>query len=318
MAFAVLTLRDPETGTRAQILPEFGFNCYRLVVDDDGEPVELLWADPDLESGNARPSGSGIPLLFPFPGRLPGGTAAFQGKQYELPHRDALGNAIHGYVLNRAWKVLHQDVSSVTARFDSTDHPELQTQWPADFRIIATYRVQGKSLRGELLVENPGETPLPWGLGLHPYFSVPLGSGGKAADCRVQVPVREHWPLKDMLPSGERVSLPPNAPLAQGMPFAETHFDDVFSGVAIADGRCAASVSDPATRRRLELQYDSEFPVCVVYNPPHRQAVCIEPYTCVPGLPMPANPQSVGPGLQMLPPGEQRRLNFEIRLTSLD
>ncbi len=317
MAFAVVTIRDPQSGTRAQILPEFGFNCYRLVVDDGGEPIELLWSDPAIETGSARPSGSGIPLLFPFPGRLPGGSAEFAGQTYPLPHRDALGNAIHGFVLERAWKVLDQQVNSVTARFDSTDDPSLRQHWPGDFRITATYLVKGKSLRGEFLLENPGQTPLPWGFGLHPYFALPLGSAGGGNDCVVQVPVREHWPLENMLPTGNRATLPADEPLRQGMPFAQTHFDDVFSGVDIADGQCTARVEDTAAKRQLELAFDPDFPVCVVYNPPHRQAVCIEPYTCVPGLPMPADAQNAGQGLQILRPGEKKSLNFEIRLTAM-
>jgi aldose 1-epimerase len=101
------------------------------------------------------------------------------------------------------------------------------------------------------------------------------------------------------------------------MPFAETHFDDVYSGVVIAEGKCTATVADPAAKRQLELEFDPEFPVCVVYNPPHRQAVCIEPYTCVPGLPMPANAKSAGQGLQILPPGGKKSLSFEIRLSAV-
>lgn len=314
MTFAVVTLHDRDSSSTAQVLPGFGFNCYRLAIDDGGEPVELLWADPALDEGGARPSGSGIPVLFPFPGRLPGDTVEFAGKQYTLAHRDALGNAIHGFVLDRAWEVIDQQADSITGRFDSSSDATLRQHWPGDFRITMTYTLKDRELRGEAVLENPGTTPLPWGFGVHPYFRVPLGVGGAADRCVVRVPVGEHWPLAEMLPTGQRQSLAADHPLAQGMAFRDTRFDDVFSDIAIDEGRCLATITDPDNQRQLELEFDPAFPVCVVYNPPHREAVCIEPYTCVPGLPMPADAAHVGHGLQVMQPGQQQTLRFTIRL----
>lgn len=318
MTFAVVTLHDRDSSSTAQILPGFGFNCYRLAIDEGGEPVEVLWSDPAIEEGRARPSGSGIPVLFPFPGRLPGDSFEFGGKTYTIANRDALGNAIHGFVLDRGWEVVDQQSDSVTGRFNSTSDATLRQHWPGDFRITMTYVLKNRELTAEVVLENPGSTPLPWGFGIHPYFRVPLDASGEADRCLVHVPVREHWVLKDMLPTGERQSLPADYPLAQGMEFRQTKFDDVFSGVAVQDQHCLATVTDPANKRRLELEFDPAFPVCVVYNPPHREAVCVEPYTCVPGLPVPADASQVGHGLQIMQPGEQRTLRFAIRLRQAD
>src|SRR5690606_17470794 len=238
MTFAVVTLHDRNSSSTAQILPGFGFNCYRLVIDEDGEPVEVLWSDPAIVEGKARPSGSGIPVLFPFPGRLPGDTVQFGGQSYTLTNRDALGNGIHGFVLDRAWEVLDQQADSITARFDSASDATLRQHWPGDFRITMTYALRNRELSAEVVLENPGSTPLPWGFGVHPYFRVPLGGSGEANPCLVHVPVREHWVLKDMLPTGQRESLPADYPLSQGMEFGKTQFDDVFSGIAVQNQRC--------------------------------------------------------------------------------
>ena len=54
---------------------------------------------------------------------------------------------------------------------------------------------------------------------------------------------------------------------------------------------------------------------CVVYTPPHRQAICIEPYT---GLPNPFEAHAHGwePALQVLAPGGTAELQLEIRVES--
>jgi len=47
----------------------------------------------------------------------------------------------------------------------------------------------------------------------------------------------------------------------------------------------------------------------VVYNPPHREAFCIEPYTCVP------DPFALeARGLRVLAPGEQFQARIDIEV----
>src|SRR4051794_21812693 len=109
MALESLTIRDKTTGAEARVLPGLGFNCYSFVVptkSKSGEPksLELLWSASDLLTGKARPSGSGIPLMFPFAGRIRGAAYEFEGKKYQLEAGDGQGNAIHGFVISRPWR----------------------------------------------------------------------------------------------------------------------------------------------------------------------------------------------------------------------
>ena len=74
---------------------------------------------------------------------------------------------------------------------------------------------------------------------------------------------------------------PVHAPreLTAGKPFAETRLDDVLTDLQSGGGRVVCRIDDPASGRRLELKFDDAFRECVVFNPPHREAFCIEPYT---------------------------------------
>src|SRR5687768_7376813 len=113
----IIELTDPTCGTQARILASFGFNCYSFQARLRGAPVELLWSVPNFESGTERPSRSGIPILFPSPGRIAGTTFRFGGREYPLEAADGQGNAIHGFVLNRPWRVIEQSPQRVVGQF---------------------------------------------------------------------------------------------------------------------------------------------------------------------------------------------------------
>lgn len=313
MALEQVTITDATTGSQATVLVGFGFNCYRFTAQV-GEPVEVLWSAPGFENGAERPSHSGIPLLFPYPGRLRGSTLAYGGRTYELAGNDGRGNAIHGYVLNRPWKVVEQTASRVVAEFHAAERDaSILKQWPADFRLTVSYELAGAALCSTVTIDNPDDKPLPFGFGSHPYFRVPLGSVGSADDCTVMVPAKSYWELVDMLPGGRKLPAVGPRGVATGLRFADAQLDDVFSDLYFEQGRGRATIVDPANRRRLELRFDDRFTECVVYNPPHRQAICIEPYSCAPDQFTLAD-RGVIAAPQVLPPGGRWSASYEICL----
>jgi aldose 1-epimerase len=314
MQLEPVTITDAQTGATAQVLNGLGFNCFSFRPVVRGEAIEVLWSESDFLCGECRPSHSGIPILFPFPGRLRGSFLAYEGGTYPLGSDDGRGNAIHGFVLSRPWRIIEMLPQRTTGEFHaSVDEPGLSKRWPGDFRLTVSYELRGNTLRCEIEAHNPGTTRLPFGLGLHPYFRLPLGVGGRADDCRITVPAAEYWELQNMLPTGRRLPAAQRGNLAATMHFADMQFDDVFTGLAVADGEVRTTIEDPHTGRRLELVFDGAFRECVIYNPPHREAVCIEPYTCVPDA-YELQATGVDAGLRTLNPGERFSTRFEIRV----
>jgi len=80
----VVSITDPATGASARILVSLGFNCFSWRPALRDGPREMLWAHQDFASGNERPSLSGVPLLFPFPGRIGKARFMFGGREYFL------------------------------------------------------------------------------------------------------------------------------------------------------------------------------------------------------------------------------------------
>ena len=309
---APIDLRDPVTGATARIHPAVGFNCASFVAVIDGAPVETLWSEPDfVASGAGKSTRSGIPLLFPFAGRIGDASYTWEGRTYPLTtagRSDA--NAIHGFVVDRPWRVIALAADRAEAEFQgSIDAPETLAEWPSDYRIRVAYALEGNALHCDVRIDNPGDAALPFGFGTHPYFRVPLG-GGDADACRVTVPALEFWPLADMLPTGERLPVDAARDLRHGVPFRDIQVDDVLSSLIASDGAIVATVLDPTSGIEVRQSWTMAFPHCVVYTAPARESIAIEPYTTAPDA-FRLRDAGIDPDLVVLQPGEA----WHVRIT---
>lgn len=217
----VIVLTDTRTGSTARILPELGFNCFEFRTQVAGQPVDVIDASPQFASGHEKPSGHGIPLLFPFPNRIRGGRFTWDGRDYEIPpshaSHDATGNAIHGFCLDRPLRVTSRGADFAVGQFElGKDAPDRLAFWPADFRIEVRYQVRGPKLCADIRLMNPSGVHLPWGFGTHPYFRLPLGAKSRPTHCLVQAPASEEWELVDCLPTGRRLPISEAKDLREG------------------------------------------------------------------------------------------------------
>ena len=276
-------------GDRAEVWPALGFNCFQWKANKGGQVLDLLYADPQLFD-NGRPTRSGIPILFPFPNRIREGRFTWAGKTFQLPLNDSnKKNAAHGFVCRKPWRVLGAgaDVTGawIIGEFQlSKDAPDDRPFWPADFLLRVTYRLLPGRLRVEAEVTNPDAVSLPFGLGYHPYFSMPFTSGGKADDCQIQVPARSFWVLEDSLPVGERKPVDAARDFSRPRAFTGVHVDDVLTDLDVGGATAPDGLQWNGTMRagtqELRVFSSPDFREMVVFTPPHRQAFCLEPYTC--------------------------------------
>jgi aldose 1-epimerase len=330
MAFAVRTEtkpgvsgRDPTlfvlddgAGGLARVWPALGFNCFQWQLTGDGRVRDVLYADPALFA-DGRPTRSGIPILFPFPNRIRNGRFMWEGKEFTLPLTDSTKkNAIHGFACHHAWRVVGQGTDAAGAWVrgafrGSVDAPEARGLWPADYEIEVTYRLAPGRLRVEAEVRNPDAAPLPFGLGYHPYFSIPLAPDGRAEDCTVQVPARSYWVLEESLPTGEKKPVDAGRDLNVPRRFTDLQLDDVLTDLPAAHG-----LSERAMLRggaELRILWSEGFREAVVFTPPHRKAFCVEPYTCTTDA-VNLQARGIDAGWQVLPPGGSWRAVVELRI----
>jgi aldose 1-epimerase len=307
-------LENDEQTTLAEIWPSLGSNCLRWRVASPRGPLDLLYVADDWEQ-NPIPTRSGIPVLFPFPNRIRNGHFVWEGKEYQLPlNSPEKIHAIHGFACRSVWRVLSSgaDASSawITTCFQpSVDRPDMLTLWPADYRISITFRMETQRLSILAAVENPTIQTLPWGLGYHPYFRTDADS------CLVQASAQSFWTLKQSLPTGEHQSVLGGMDLRSPRPVIDLKLDDVLTNLDTATtdsnlGILRGQVIYPA-HGTLRLWTDSAFRELVVFTPPHRKAICLEPYTCTTDA-VNLAAEGIDAGWQVLSPGA--KINLKVIL----
>lgn len=300
---------------RLEVWPALGLNAYRWQVGGH----ELLYRNPQFFD-ERKPTRSGFPILFPFPNRIRAGTFTWNGQTYHLPIGDpAHKNAIHGFAVNRSWRVVDSGVDAdsawLTGEFHGAlDAPETLTLWPADYRLRVTYRLLDHMLRVEADADNPDTKPLPFGLGYHPYFALAPFGGPSAI---LTVAANKLWQLVENLPTGSIVDVDEPRDLRHGREMRDLQLDDVLTDLhAIAsDARdhlgLVGVLQHPSAERMLTLWTGGDFREMVLFTPPHRETVCLEPYTCTTDA---INLTGVDAGLRVLAPGEHWRGVVEVHL----
>ena len=313
---SVVVLHDAKN--RLEIWPVLGFNAYRWQLGAQ----ELLYRSPQFFAEN-KPTRTGLPILFPFPNRIRDGRFTWQGKTYSLPTNDpAKKNAIHGFATGRAWRVVDQGTNAgsawITGEFHgSLDAPETRAQWPADYRLRVTYRLFDRVLRVEADADNPDTKALPFGVGYHPYFSLTPFGGPQAI---VTVGASKRWELIDNLPTGKLLDLDEPRDLRHGQSFSVLQLDDVMTDLyTFAYDQqdhlgLTGVIQHPAGTAMLTLWTSAAFRELVLFTPPHREAICLEPYTCVTDA-INLSPRGIESGLKMLQPGEHWQGTIEMHVS---
>ncbi|MBS0263412.1 MAG: aldose 1-epimerase [Planctomycetes bacterium] len=309
-----LQIRNPRTGALARIYPEAGFNLFQLQIPVGQQTVEVLDAFPEFAESGQNPTRSGIPLLFPFPNRIRGGRFMWAGKEYVLDslRQDQQGNAIHGHVFDRPWRVIEHVEHAIVGQFQlSIDDPARRHTWPADFQIEVGYHLLDEGLHCDIRVTNPDQVTLPFGFGTHSYFRVPLAPTSQAGDCLIQAPAATEWELVNCLPTGKRIPVAGQKDLREGQELAGLKLDDAFTDLTVTDGRIETIIMDPAAGLEIRQSFDSQFRDLVAFTPPHGRSVCLEPYTCITDAVHLAT-QGFDTGWRVLAPGGEFRTWFQI------
>ena len=265
----VFTLADGDA-TVTEVAPALGNNCFAFRA---GAPVleEVPFAD-----FLRKPTGYGVPILFPFPNRIRDGKFNFGGESFKVdPPR-------HGFVRDKPWQVVSRGATDengawLTSRFDAADYPEqILRQFPFPFQIEITYRLKDGRLRMGAVVRNTGQRTMPVGFGVHPYFRKPDGGS-------LRVPAAARWELADSLPTGSLVAVRGEYDLRKGKHLVGMALDDIYTRVEPeADGLARCVITDDAAGAETVVEFSTErLPHVVVYTPPDpRRAVCVEPNSC--------------------------------------
>jgi aldose 1-epimerase len=298
---------------RALIVPEAGCQCFSYKIG----ALDVIAGPASPELWRAHPHRGGIPILFPWPGRIADARFMFEGREHRVAVNEAgRGNSIHGFASEKAFQISRRGPYFVSAILDSSEHPEIKSVWPWPFALELDYEI-GDGLRLRARITNTGDATMPFGFGAHPYFHAPLTPAGTRDAMLVQLDADAHW-LVDakFIPTGVTDSLAGKYDLRAPRQLDSLIYDDAFRMTTQIDAtKPRARLIDPASKIAIDVFADAAFGDFVVYAPADNPVVALEPYTCAPDA-FNLAARGIEAGMRTLAPGEVFEAGFEIRLSA--
>lgn len=229
--------------------------------------VEYLW------QGDPKYWGDRAPNLFPFIGRLTNNSYKYLGKTYPM--------GIHGFAAAKEFQVVCQETDLLVLELSSDE--EIQKSYPFDFCLRICYQLKGDTVNIGFTVENKGHCTMPFGIGGHPGFNVPLVEGERFDDYELEfsVPCRP-----------DRVGFTPTVYMNgedKEYPLRDAAFidlrHDLFDEDAIILKNMAREITlrSKVSGRGVTVTYP-DLPYLGIWHWPKTDApyVCIEPWTSLP------------------------------------
>lgn len=200
------------------------------------------------------PRAGGYPL-FPYSNRVRDARLAFDGVEHRLPaHHAALPHTLHGVSHTLPWQVVSAEADRAQIRCDYQGE-----HWPWAFRAEQEFALEGNRLRVVLRLINRGETSMPAGLGLHPYFQRHPGM-------RVEYRVGREWQIdEEYLATGDFHDAPKTLRIAADNGESIAHYQSRWDGKLLVD----------YPQGRLALH--SDLTHIVAFAPAGLNYLCLEP-----------------------------------------
>ncbi len=143
-------------------------NNLEVTIESVGAEIKSILFDNEqrLHDSNKKYWGRSAPILFPNIGKFKNDITNIKGKDYKLPK--------HGFLRDTEMEVVKQNDYSIS--FSLKSNESTKSVYPFDFELIINYTLINNRLESSILVKNTSNEVMPFNLGLHPAFKVPLYS----------------------------------------------------------------------------------------------------------------------------------------------
>jgi aldose 1-epimerase len=308
ISYTELVIKNEITGEFFSVVPEYGGRLKELWLHNGERNVSLLRRIPRIDSTEREDLFTNA-KLSPFAGRIKNGKYELEGEQYALPlNYPEEQNACHGFLFgkkfNNAEKKTGPEDTSCTLQY--IYDREVQG-YPYTYLIELTYTLNSShEVICQTRVENYSDSAMPLSDGWHPCFAL----NERINDLQLKLQVNELIELDDsLIPTGKRTAFDEFRTLAL---LGERQLDSCFL-VREEAGRAVTQLY--SGRQKIDLRIWQEaglnqYKYLVVYTPPDRNFIAIEPMTAN------VNAFNNKDDLIMLPPKAIFTAKFGIRLNS--
>lgn len=192
----LVRLRAPDGQLQAYVAPAHGADLAGLEVRRAGGWWELLYRGKDYRpvdgwTGKAPILWPAVGRNFPNAGRIGQRTDGlgwiFDGKVYPMP--------IHGFARDQPWRIVRRGTCSGSAFLQLTlsDSDRTRGMYPFGFTLTTEYRIWRNALfiRQSVQAQKSNTAPMPFSIGNHITFKIPLLPGDDPRETAISTPATE-------------------------------------------------------------------------------------------------------------------------------
>jgi aldose 1-epimerase len=151
---------------RAEIFPGIGGSLGGFWSETTDGPVNWMRRAEPAEIAAADARGMACYPLVPFSNRIRDGRFTFEGRDVRLPLNFLPHpHVIHGHGWQAPWQATETSETMAALEY----HREADA-WPWPYLAVQRYHLSDEALTIAISLTNLGETAMPAGIGLHPYF----------------------------------------------------------------------------------------------------------------------------------------------------
>lgn len=232
--------------------------------------------------------------LVPFVNRIRGGRFEFRGQSVQLaPNMAGDPSPLHGQGWLGPWQVERSSEAEAELRFEHATG-----EWPWAYESRQSFALDDTGLDTSISCRNAGDSSMPCGLGIHPYFN--CGSG-----TRIRTRVEHVWTVDEQVLPIDRLAAVGRYAIADA-PVCGRGLDNGFDGWS-----GSALFSDPAWPFDIELTSPG-VRYFQLYSPAQGGIFVAEPVTHANDALSAPQAEWAALGIRILEPGETMQLSARI------
>lgn len=279
-----------KNGSLTAEIETFGAELKSIRNEDTG--IEYLWqGDPAVWADSA-------PFLFPVVARQLDDSYLLDGREYTMP--------MHGFAKAREFTVTNRSENSVAMTF--CEDAETLGWYPFRFRVTSVFTLTDSTLTVQRRIENRSDAVMPYSMGEHPGYNVPLTPNERAEDYRLIFSSEENaerWYLDDEIICGSEPGLS-----GRELPVTRTMFD---RGALIFKGLKSESVTLCSKTGPHGLTVDlRDFGFLGIWAKPAAPYVCIEPWNGLASSAWSSRELLQKEAIRLLAPGKEEQFTMTL------
>jgi galactose mutarotase-like enzyme len=223
-----------------------------------------------MHDANPTYWGRTAPYLFPNVGTIKDQQAVINGTAYPLPK--------HGFIRDQQFMLKEFQEHKLTLSFRAT--ADTMKLYPFDFLFEVTYELTGATLSTTIRVVNLTGDTMPFNLGLHPAFKIPLYSDEKFEDYQIIFSVMQSFNIPTVFKDGT-IDDAKTTRTFKDLKVLPLSYEDYKNDALIFDKIKSKSVYlfNEKTKKGIKLSF-KDFKTLGVWTPNQVKSpfICLEPW----------------------------------------